>query len=107
MRLHWSLLRGPEAETDNYNPEIPGDDAENALNSAPENGEETASQGDALPAENEGEEAPAREPESQVSTAGRVLRDLISHVTNDMAIGKKGKSGERRRNLNEPAGTLP
>ncbi len=104
MRLHWSLLRGPETETEDYNPELPEE--------SPEGTDLTEGEAVSASEENpgsEGECAPpaAKEPESQVSTAGRVLRDLISHVTNDMAIGKKVKNGELRRNLQEPAWAVP
>lgn len=37
--------------------------------------------------------------ESEASIRGRVMRDLISHVTNDHLIGKKIKSGELRKKI--------
>ena len=40
--------------------------------------------------------------ESEASVKGRVLAELLSHVTNDLQIGKKIKSGELRRRLKEP-----
>lgn len=36
--------------------------------------------------------------ESEASIRGRVMRDLIAHVTNDHLIGKKIKNGELRKN---------
>jgi acetyl esterase/lipase len=42
-----------------------------------------------------------------VSIQGRVVADLISHFTNDFAIGKKIKSGELRKRLSEPAWRVP
>lgn len=35
--------------------------------------------------------------ESEASIRGRVMRDLIAHVTNDHLIGKKIKNGELRK----------
>jgi acetyl esterase/lipase len=45
--------------------------------------------------------------ESEVSVKGRVIADLLSHFTNDLAIGKKIKSGELRKRLKEPAWKVP
>jgi acetyl esterase/lipase len=42
-----------------------------------------------------------------VSIQGRVVADLISHFTNDLAIGKKIKSGELRKRLSEPPWKVP
>jgi acetyl esterase/lipase len=41
------------------------------------------------------------------SVKGKVIADLISHFTNDLAIGKKIKSGELRKRLKEPAWKVP
>ena len=41
------------------------------------------------------------------SIRGRVIRDMIAHVTNDNLIGKKIKSGELRKNLVEPKWKCP
>ena len=45
--------------------------------------------------------------ESEASIRGRVMRDLISHVTNDLLIGRKIKSGELRKRLVEPNWIVP
>ena len=37
--------------------------------------------------------------ESEASIRGRVMRDLIAHVTNDHLIGKKIKNGELRKKI--------
>lgn len=37
--------------------------------------------------------------ESEASIRGRIMRDLIAHITNDMVIGKKIKKGELRKNV--------
>lgn len=47
------------------------------------------------------------ESESAASAKGRVLADLISHVTNDFSIGKKIKSGELRKRIKEPHWIVP
>lgn len=47
------------------------------------------------------------ESESAASAKGRALADLISHVTNDFAIGKKIKSGELRKRIKEPPWIVP
>lgn len=47
------------------------------------------------------------EAEGAASAKGRALADLISHVTNDLAIGKKIKSGELRKRLKEPPWIVP
>lgn len=41
------------------------------------------------------------------SVEGRVIADLLSHLTNDLAIGKKIKSGELRKRIKEPAWKVP
>ncbi len=43
----------------------------------------------------------------EVSVRGRVIRDMIAHVTNDHLIGKKIKTGELRKNLVEPKWKCP
>ncbi len=45
--------------------------------------------------------------ESETSIQGRVIRDLLAHLTNDLSIGKKIKSGELRKRLQEPAWKVP
>lgn len=45
--------------------------------------------------------------EKETSIKGRVIADLISHLTNDLAIGKKIKTGELRKRLKEPAWPVP
>lgn len=47
------------------------------------------------------------EAEGAASAKGRALADLISHVTNDLAIGKKIKGGELRKRLKEPPWIVP
>lgn len=47
------------------------------------------------------------EAEGAASAKGRALADLISHVTNDFAIGKKIKSGELRKRMKEPPWIVP
>ncbi len=42
-----------------------------------------------------------------VSIQGRVAADLLAHLTNDLAIGKKIKSGELRKRLQEPPWKVP
>ena len=37
--------------------------------------------------------------ESEASIRGRVMRELIAHVTNDHLIGKKIKNGELRKKI--------
>ena len=39
--------------------------------------------------------------ESEASIRGRVMRDLIAHVTNDHLIGKKIKNGELRKKIGD------
>ncbi len=39
--------------------------------------------------------------ESEASVRGRVMRDLIAHVTNDHVIGKRIKNGEMRKKIGE------
>lgn len=39
--------------------------------------------------------------ENEASVQGRVMRDLIAHVTNDHLIGKKIKNGELRKKIGE------
>ena len=43
----------------------------------------------------------------EVSIRGRVIRDMIAHVTNDHLIGKKIKTGELRKKLVEPKWKCP
>lgn len=45
--------------------------------------------------------------ETEASVKGRVLADLLSHLTNDLQIGKKIKSGELRKRLKEPLWIVP
>lgn len=45
--------------------------------------------------------------EREVSVKGRVVAELLSHITNDFQIGKKIKSGELRRRLKEPPWIVP
>ena len=45
--------------------------------------------------------------ETEASVKGRVLADLLSHLTNDLQIGKKIKSGELRKRLKEPPWSVP
>ena len=45
--------------------------------------------------------------ETEASVKGRVLADLLSHLTNDLQIGKKIKSGELRKRLKEPPWIVP
>ena len=52
-------------------------------------------------------EAKSQKDESSVSVQGRVVSELMSHLTNDLAIGKKIKSGELRKRLKEPAWKVP
>ncbi|MCH5334064.1 MAG: alpha/beta hydrolase, partial [Agathobacter sp.] len=54
-------------------------------------------------------EKPEKEPEAEgeASEKGRALAELISHVTNDFAIGKKIKSGELRKRIKEPPWIVP
>ena len=50
---------------------------------------------------------PITEGDPNVSFKGRVITDLIGHFTNDLAIGKKIKSGELRKRLVEPPWKVP
>lgn len=43
----------------------------------------------------------------EVSARGRVIRDMIAHVTNDNLIGRKIKTGELRKKLVEPKWRCP
>lgn len=43
----------------------------------------------------------------ETSIRGKVVRDLIAHVTNDNLIGRKFKNGEIRKNLVEPLWKCP
>lgn len=43
----------------------------------------------------------------EVSIQGKVIRDMIAHVTNDHLIGKKIKTGELRKKLVEPKWRCP
>lgn len=45
--------------------------------------------------------------EKETSIQGRVIRELLSHLTNDLMIGKKIKSGELRKRLQEPPWKVP
>ena len=45
--------------------------------------------------------------ETETSVKGRVIADLLSHLTNDLQIGKKIKSGELRKRLKEPPWIVP
>ena len=45
--------------------------------------------------------------ENQSSIAGKVIRDMIAHVTNDNLIGRKIKSGELRKKMVEPPWHCP
>ena len=45
--------------------------------------------------------------ENEASVKGRVIAELLSHLTNDLAIGRKIKSGELRKRLKEPAWKVP
>ncbi len=45
--------------------------------------------------------------ENQSSIAGKVIRDMIAHVTNDNLIGRKIKSGEFRKKMVEPPWHCP
>ncbi len=50
---------------------------------------------------------PITEGDPNVSFKGRVITDLIGYFTNDLAIGKKIKSGELRKRLVEPPWKVP
>ncbi len=52
-------------------------------------------------------EAKSGKGETSVSIQGRVVSELMAHFTNDLAIGKKIKSGELRKRLVEPAWKVP
>lgn len=52
-------------------------------------------------------ESAAEKGESTVSIQGRVVSELMAHFTNDLAIGKKIKSGELRKRMVEPAWKVP
>ena len=45
--------------------------------------------------------------ENEMSVRGRVIRELIAHVTNDNLIGRKIKNGELRKKLVEPPWKCP
>ena len=45
--------------------------------------------------------------ENEASVKGRVIAELLSHLTNDLQIGKKIKSGELRKRLKESAWHVP
>ena len=45
--------------------------------------------------------------EEGVSIRGRVVADLMRHFTNDLAIGKKIKTGELRKRMQEPPWKVP
>ncbi len=58
--------------------------------------------------EKEKDKEKEKEPkEHEVSIRGRVIRDLMGHLTNDFTIGKKIKSGELRKKLSEPPWKVP
>ena len=44
---------------------------------------------------------------SEVSVRGRVIRDMIAHISNDNLIGQKLKSVELRKKLVEPKWKCP
>jgi acetyl esterase/lipase len=44
---------------------------------------------------------------NSVSVQGKVISDLLSHITNELAIGKQIKSGELRKRLVEPPWRVP
>ena len=48
-----------------------------------------------------------QEDSDAVSLKGRIVTNLIGHITNDLAIGKKIKSGELRKRLKEPKWKVP
>ena len=48
-----------------------------------------------------------QEKEHSVSVQGKVITELMAHVTNDLLIGKKIKSGELRKRMSEPAWKVP
>ena len=45
--------------------------------------------------------------ENETSVRGRVIRDLIAHLTNDNLIGRKIKNGELRKKMVEPPWKCP
>ena len=45
--------------------------------------------------------------DEEVSIQGKILANLMGHITNDLAIGKKIKSGELRKRMKEPAWLVP
>ena len=45
--------------------------------------------------------------DEEVSMQGKILANLMGHITNDLAIGKKIKSGELRKRMKEPAWLVP
>ena len=49
----------------------------------------------------------ARSGREAVSLKGRIVTNLMGHITNDLSIGKKIKSGELRKRLREPAWKVP
>ena len=59
------------------------------------------------PAEEADEGASSPASESGISAMGRVAANLLSHLNNDMAIGRRIKSGELRKRLVEPECTVP
>lgn len=53
------------------------------------------------------EQQTEQESGNSVSVKGKVITDLMGHITNDLMIGKKIKSGELRKRMNEPAWKVP
>lgn len=45
--------------------------------------------------------------DEEVSIQGKILANLMGHITNDLAIGKKIKSGELRKRMKEPSWLVP
>ena len=45
--------------------------------------------------------------DEEVSILGKILANLMGLITNDLAIGKKIKSGELRKRMTEPAWLVP
>lgn len=49
----------------------------------------------------------ANSTEKEISVKGKVLAELISHMTKDFSIGRKIKSGELRKRMKEPTWRVP
>ena len=45
--------------------------------------------------------------DEEVSMQGKILANLMGHITNDLAIGKKINSGELRQRMKEHAWLVP